>query len=74
MQHHTLSRPASSRPVAIEVDGEPVGVVVPADEGYRFLAVRLAAFGSDGKTFPSIDAARASVAREIMATRPDVPG
>ena len=26
----------------LEVDGEPLGVVVPSDEGYRFLAVRYA--------------------------------
>jgi hypothetical protein len=55
------------RPVAIEVDGEPVGVVVEAGEGYRFLAVRLAAFGSDGKVFASVEAARTAIAHEISA-------
>jgi hypothetical protein len=61
MQHQTISRPPASRPVAIEVDGEPLGVVVPADQGYRFLAVRYAAFALDGQVFGSIEEARAAI-------------
>jgi hypothetical protein len=61
MQHQTISRPPSSKPIAIDVDGEPVGVVVRADEGYRFLAVRLNAFAIDGKIFTTVEAARAAV-------------
>jgi hypothetical protein len=70
MQHHVSSRPSISRPIAIEVAGEPVGVVIAAEEGYRFLAVRLSAFGSDGKTFPTVEAARAALAREIGHSGP----
>ena len=40
MQHQPFSRPPSSKPIAIEIDGEPLGVVVPSAEGFRFLAVR----------------------------------
>lgn len=58
MQHQSISRPPTPRPIAIEVDGEPLGVVVPADEGYRFLAVRLNAFAVDGKIFTTVEAAR----------------
>jgi hypothetical protein len=65
MQHQTISRPLESRPIAIEVDGEPLGVVVPADEGFRFLAVRLNAFAVDGHIFTSVEAARDAVSAAI---------
>jgi len=58
MQHQIVTKPPSSRPIAIEVDGEPLGVVIPADDGYRFLAVRLNAFAVDGKIFTTFEAAR----------------
>ena len=61
MQHQPISRPPAPRPTAIEVDGEPLGIVIPADEGYRFLAVRLNAFAVDGKIFTTIEAARDAV-------------
>ena len=65
MQHQTISKPPSSRPIAIEVDGEPLGVVIPADEGYRFLAVRLNAFAVDGKIFTTVEAARDAVSAVV---------
>jgi hypothetical protein len=65
MQHQTISRPTGQRPVTIEVDGEPLGVVVPSDAGYRFLAVRLAAFVLDGQEFGSIAEARASITAAV---------
>ncbi len=65
MQHQTFSRPPAARPVTIEVDGEPLGVVVPSDEGYRFLAVRLSAFALDGRTFGSIEEARLTIGEAI---------
>ena len=65
MQHEILPRPPAPRPVAIEVDGEPLGVVVPADSGFRFLAVRLSAFPIDGQTFESIDAARRALGAAV---------
>ncbi len=65
--HQTISRPPASRPVAIEVDGEPIGVVVPADEGYRFLAVRYSAFALDGQVFGSIEEARATIGEAVRS-------
>jgi hypothetical protein len=58
MQHTSVDRPAGNRPVTIEVDGEPLGVVVPEIHGFRFLAVRFSAFAIDGEVFESIEAAR----------------
>ena len=65
MHHEPISRPHSPRPIAIEVDGEPLGVVIPADEGYRFLAVRLNAFAVDGKIFTTVEAARDAVTQIV---------
>ena len=66
MQHQTFSsRPPAPKPIAIEVDGEPLGVVVPADEGYRFLAVRLNAFAVDGRIFTTVEAARNAVSAAV---------
>ena len=65
MQHQIVTKPPSSRPIAIEVDGEPLGVVIPADEGYRFLAVRLNAFAVDGKIFTTVEAARDAVSAVV---------
>ena len=66
MQYQTFpSRPPAPKPIAIEVDGEPLGVVVPADEGYRFLAVRLNAFAVDGKIFTTVEAARDAVSAVV---------
>ena len=67
MQHEPLSQSAHPRPVAIEVDGEPLGVLVRSGEGYRFLAVRLAAFALDGRTFETIDAARSALGDAIRS-------
>jgi hypothetical protein len=57
MQHTPSGRPQDQRPIVIEVEGEPLGVVVPADEGFRFLAVKLPVFAIDGQTFETIEAA-----------------
>lgn len=67
MQHSTFSRPPSARPVAIEIDGEPLGVVVQSTGGYRFLAVRLSAFDLDGQTFDTVEAARRAVGAAVHA-------
>lgn len=67
MQQEILPRPSAPRPVAIEVDGEPLGVVVPADSGFRFLAVRLSAFPLDGQTFETIEAARQALGHTVHA-------
>jgi hypothetical protein len=65
MHHEPISRPHAPKPIAIEVDGEPLGVVIPADEGYRFLAVRLNAFAIDGKIFTTVEAARDAVSEVV---------
>jgi hypothetical protein len=65
MQHQTLSRPPAVKPIAIEVDGEPLGVVVPHDDGYRFLAVRFAAFSHDGRIFETVEQARAVLGESL---------
>jgi len=71
MQHQVLSEHPAPKPVAIEVDGEPLGVVVPADEGFRFLAVRLTAFAVDGQIFTSVEAARDAVTAAVHADESD---
>lgn len=60
MQHTPTGRPNDQRPIVIEVEGEPLGVVIPADEGFRFLAVKLPVFAIDGQTFETIEAATAA--------------
>lgn len=70
MQHPLDNRPASPKPVTIEIDGEPLGVVIPADKGYRFLAVRLSAFDFEGQVFDSIEAAQATIGEALHAEQP----
>jgi hypothetical protein len=65
MQIQTISRPPGVKPIAIEVDGEPLGVVVPSDAGYRFLAVRFAAFPHDGRLFESVEDARLALGKAL---------
>lgn len=60
MQHSFVEKPNSNRPIEIEVDGEPLGIVIPEPEGFRFLAVRFNAFGIDGQTFASVEEAQAA--------------
>lgn len=72
MQHQTFpSRPPAPKPVAIEVDGEPLGVVIPADKGYRFLAVRFNAFAVDGKVFTTVEEARDAVGAAVHNSEPE---
>jgi hypothetical protein len=65
MQFQTITRPPASKPIAIEVDGEPLGVVVPSDEGYRFLAVRFSAFALDGRIFETVEEAQATIGEAV---------
>jgi len=60
MQHSFVEKPNDHKPIAIVVDGEPLGVVIPGPKGFRFLAVRFNAFRIDGLTFDSIEAAQAA--------------
>jgi hypothetical protein len=61
MQHAHFEKPHSAKPIAVDVDGEPKGVLVALDAGFRFLAVKLDAFGVDGHIFETIEAAEAAV-------------
>lgn len=65
MQEKNLRNVNSQRPTVIEVGGEPLGVVVPAEGGYRFLAVKLPAFAVDGQHFPSIETAHIAVSQAV---------
>ena len=61
MQHAQFEKPHSLKPIAVDIDGEPKGVLVAHEDGFRFLAVKLDAFGVDGKIFKSVAAAEAVV-------------
>ena len=65
MQHTIVEQPHGNKPIAIEVDGAPLGVVVTAPEGFRFLAVRFNAFKIDGQIFPSIEAAQLAASNAL---------
>ena len=58
MKPTSVTNPSGTRPISIEVEGEPQGVVIPEANGFRFLAVRLGAFAIDGRVFASVAAAR----------------
>jgi hypothetical protein len=65
MQENNLNRAERLRPIVIEVGGEPQGVVVPAEGGYKFVAVKLPAFAMDGHHFPSIETAHLAVSQAV---------
>ena len=65
MQHTQVEKPNGNKPITIEVDGEPLGVVVPENAGFRFLAVRFNAFAIDGQVFASIEAAQQAVSAAV---------
>jgi hypothetical protein len=50
----------------IEVAGEPQGVVVPTEGGFRFLAVKLPAFVVDGQHFASVEIAHRAVSEAVQ--------
>jgi hypothetical protein len=49
MQHAPFEKPHSAKPIAVDIDGEPKGVLLALDAGFRFLAVKFDAFGVDGR-------------------------
>jgi|SwirhisoilCB2_FD_contig_101_811141_length_346_multi_2_in_0_out_0_2 hypothetical protein len=65
---HTIAQPALQKPIAIDVEGEPLGVVIPFAEGFRFLAVRLPVFPLDGVVFESVEAAQRAAAGALNAS------
>lgn len=64
MQHTPADRPVAARPISIDVGGEPMGVVLPSSEGFKFLAVKFPVFAIDGEIFETIEAARRA-ARDV---------
>jgi len=65
MQESSLDRAKAHKPIVIEVAGEPLGVVVPHADGYRFLAVKLPAFSIDGQQFPTVERAHLAVSEAV---------
>jgi hypothetical protein len=65
MQESSFDRAKAQRPIVIEVAGEPLGVVVPHEAGFRFLAVKLPAFAIDGQHFPSVEQAHFAVSQAV---------
>ncbi|WP_224704994.1 hypothetical protein [Devosia aquimaris] len=65
MLESNLDRAKAHKPIVIEVAGEPLGVVVPHGDGYRFLAVKLPAFAIDGQEFASVELAHVAVSRAV---------
>jgi hypothetical protein len=62
-----------SKPIVIEVSGEPLGIVVPSDEGFRFVAVKFPVFDIDGWIFETVDDARVAASDVISRGRSDLP-
>ncbi|MCS6758712.1 MAG: hypothetical protein MO852_06535 [Candidatus Devosia euplotis] len=65
MQESNLEKAKARKPVAIEVGGEPLGVVAPHVGGYRFLAVKLPAFSIDGQQFETVEKAHFAVSQAV---------
>lgn len=61
MQHAELNSPQAGKPIAIDIDGEPKGVLIAQADGFRFLAVKLDAFPVDGQVFDSVEEAEDAV-------------
>ena len=68
---HIVAQPPLLKPIAIDVGGEPLGVVIPSSEGFRFLAVRLPVFPLDGVVFPTIEAAQRAAAGVLSTAHED---
>jgi hypothetical protein len=73
MHEPNVDRTNVQKPIVIEVAGEPLGVVVPDAEVYRFLAVKLPAFAIDGQTFESVEAARIAASEVLRINDGDAP-
>lgn len=70
MHHAHFEKPHSAKPIAIDVDGEPKGVLVALDKGFRFLAVKLDAFGVDGQVFATVEAAESALRESLRDSAP----
>jgi hypothetical protein len=67
MQLARIEKPQGTRPIAIDVDGEPKGVVVADNQGFRFLAVKFDAFAVDGQIFETVEQAEDAVRAAVRA-------
>jgi len=67
MQLARIEKPQGTRPIAVDVDGEPKGVLVADTQGYRFLAVKFDAFAVDGQVFESVEQAEDAVRAAVRA-------
>lgn len=65
MLESSVDRAKAHKPIVIEVGGEPLGVVVPHAQGYRFLAVKLPAFAIDGQQFATVEKAHFAVSEAV---------
>ena len=54
----------------VEVNGEPVGVVVSDEAGYTFIAAARRAFHMDRASFPSIERAVRAVQTRLSNNQP----
>jgi hypothetical protein len=61
------------KPIVIEVSGEPLGVVIPSGQGFRFMAVRFPVFSIDGQIFSSVAEARLAASFAVR-TSPEQSG
>lgn len=61
MQLARIEKPQGTKPVAIDIDGEPKGIVVPDEHGLRFIAVKFDAFAVDGQVFATMAEAEKAV-------------
>ena len=69
MQHAHIEKPSSAKPIEVGIDGEPKGVLVALDQGFRFLAVRFDAFAVDGQVFATLADAEAAVRGALRSYR-----
>lgn len=67
MQIARIEKPQGAKPIAIDVDGEPKGVVVLDSHGFRFLAVKFDAFAVDGQVFETVQQAEEAVRTVVRA-------
>lgn len=67
MQLARIEKPQGTRPIAVDVDGEPKGVLVADTQGFRFLAVKFDAFAVDGQVFKSVEQAEDAVRAAVRA-------
>ena len=65
MQERSVDRTQVHKPTVIEVAGEPLGVVIPHEGGFRFLAVKLPAFAVDGQHFETVENAHFAVSQAV---------